>query len=753
MKNNESLFISDIENAIIHLINDEKYQPMRQHEIAHALKLESESRHTFRGVLRDLEARGLIRKLRKNRWAPVKNANLHEGVFSQNRKGFGMVKLSNETEEMIFIPPRQVKGAMHGDHVLVYITTDSRDAKDQTRRREGRIERILSRGTKCICGVLKHETSYSYVIPDNPQMQQDIRVKLDDALSTMPEEGNIVVVYLDTENISGSGWITGRITEDLGKADDSGVDVLSIIREHEFRTSFSEQVVKAAHKHQTVIDPETIEPERRNIMERECFTIDPFDAKDLDDAVSIEKLDNGNFRLGVHIADVAHYVQQGSTLDREACERATSVYLVDRVIPMLPGHLTTDVCSLNPGVPKRTHTADMEITSEGEVISVVTYRSLIKSSAQLNYEQVQMLFDGKDNHHIPPALCKSILVLDQLTQVLRKKRMAEGSLSFTLPEAKCLLNENGTIRKIVKRSAKRSYQLVEDCMLAANVAVAEQLHKAGVPMIYRIHAEPTEEQWAQMYEDLQLLGLRDAMVGDQHDLNRLTDRTEKLGLAHAIRLAILRNLQRARYTTEQDVHFGLGFDLYTHFTSPIRRYPDLLIHRILRTVEDRKSPPYNGKELEELAVHCSQKNMEADLAERESVEVKRVRYLEQCMQDGFSGPYECVITNLTPRGLVVEMTENLQQGLIKYASISHDYYEYDAEKNLARSRHGKHVFRVGMEIKADIIKVDTARRLVDLVLHEKEKKKRPVKKKAVARKTVPANRTVRKNSGKKRRRR
>jgi ribonuclease R len=424
---------------------------------------------------------------------------------------------------------------------------------------------------------------------------------------------------------------------------------------------------------------------------------------------------DGHWRLGVHIADVPHYVMPGSRLDEEAFNRGNSVYLVDRAIPMLPPYLTTEVCSLVPHRDRLCHTAEMILSDEGLVLRAETFSSVIHSKARLNYDQVQDFFDGKDGHGVPAEIQEVLARMRPLARALRRHRMAAGAIDLAIPEIKCVLDSDGHPLAVMKRGAKEAYQLIEEFMLSANCVVAARLRDSGGPALYRVHEPPDEEQWAAMEADLKNLG-----VTDLDELRRrvaeLVLRFAREPLSYVLHLAVLRNFKRARYAANLVGHFGLAFPCYTHFTSPVRRYPDLAVHRLLNAIEQRRPGPYSLEDAARIAAHCSATEENADDAETESVELKRIEFYRDLLQGGQTGPFEGIVVSVVPKGLIVELGETLQRGLIPFSSMMDDYYEVVPGKGMARGRRRHAVWSLGRPVRVLITRVDTARRRVDFVL-------------------------------------
>lgn len=716
-------FIPSLEHRLVHFMQGSEYEPMKQHELAGALRIHRDQRRDIRHALRALEAKGQIVRLRKNRYALPDQARMITGELSLHPDGFGFVTTAARDEEDIFIPARQTGVALHGDIVQVVITRSAgatdrprggrrrrRAVQEAPRGPSGRIVRVLERRHNRISGLLKVTPHHRYVIPDSSRMQQNVHVQSIAAAARTAKDNHCVVVeLLDWENPRAA--IPGRIVEDLGPADAPGVEMQSLIRAHGYAEEFPPQVETASRRLQpgrAVLPDE----DRRDLRDELLFTIDPEDARDFDDAVSLSRLPDGNWSLGVHIADVSSYVAPDSTIDREASQRGTSVYLVDRVITMLPRHLTEDVCSLVPDAERLTHTVRMTITPRGKVESVETFPSRIRSSARLNYDQVQQLLVDGDPADLAEPVVGMLRDMGELAALLRRKRARSGSILFEMPEVRCVLDAAGTPVDIVPRESFTAYHLIEEFMLLANQSVAWQLAQRGFPTLFRIHEPPDDGQWERIGVDLGALG-HVLSESTRAAINQVAARVEGKPESHIVNLAILRNLNRAMYSERRSEHFGLAFSHYLHFTSPIRRYPDLIVHRVLKAWERNEKPPYTQEELARLADHCSRMEREAADAELESVDLKRIEYYANQLEQGNIGPFPALVTGMNARGLFVELTRTLQRGMIPFGLLHQDHYQVNADRNRAVGSRTRHTWQIGDTIDVELLRVDKARKRVD----------------------------------------
>jgi ribonuclease R len=727
-------FTPSLEHRIYEFMSNEKYIPLKQHELAKALKIKAGERAEFRHVLYEMERRGKITCLRKNRWALPEKAHEITGVLRMHSRGFGFVTPDAPGNEDIYIPEESMDVALDGDQVLVRITQAPEERRKKTSeeptsalsRKSGLIVRVLERRRKTIVGLLKKTSYYWYVIPDNPGFQKTVHVN-EPAPKNIPlEEDHKVVLRLD-DWTSPFQPLTGELIEDLGKVDEAGIDVLSLMRDHGLTADFPAEVQKETQRHGKEIEAGALKG-RRDLRDQLIFTIDPEDAKDFDDAVSLTEMSEGRWMLGVHIADVSHFVKPGSEVDAEARFRGTSVYMVDRVITMLPPYLTTEVCSLQPEKDRLTHSVEMVLDAEGTLVSFETFPSVIRSKVRLNYDQVQAFFDRMTpTPAIPREVEKTLTQMRELSRILRRRRMTMGALDFNLPEIRCKLDQRGRPIRFFKRTSSESYQLIEEFMLMANQTVAGVLSRREIPAIYRIHEPPNDEQWERMGVELKALGI-DAHPWSRDEMNEVAHRAVGTPLEYATNLALLRNLKRARYSSSLKDHFGLAMTTYTHFTSPIRRYPDLLVHRLLKAVEQNQPIPYTNEEMASMAEHCSQMEESADEAEEESVELKRLAYYQDRLQNGDTGPYDGLIISIAPKGLIVELSETLQRGMIAFASLHDDYYVSSEDRTNAVGRKHRSRWVIGQPVKVHLARVDRARRLVDFYLDPEESVTKPVRK-------------------------
>ena len=720
-----------LQQRILEHLAHPKYRPLTRPDLAKAMRVHSRERNQLRQALLNLQTAGKIVCLRKNRWALPETRDTVSGTVRVMEKGFGLFAADGSGDEF-YIAKDDLKCALHEDRVTIErlpVSTrkPARGGSFAHRSPEGRVVEVLERKNDEVVGLLRKTPYYAYVIPDDLRLGHDIRVtEREKECEEIPENHKVVVKL--NEWTDPFKPLTGKLIEDIGDGEDPNVEMQCILRAHGFRQSFSDEVLAEAAKVPHELRPEDYE-NRADLRERLTFTIDPETARDFDDAISIEKVPDvgrashssksDGWKLSVHIADVAHFVPKNSIIDKEALHRGNSIYLVDRVVMMIPTELTTRICSLNPNVDRLAHTVEITLDETGEIVESSTCRSVIHSDARLNYEQVQALFNSEELPNVPAPVIEALKELRPLARTLRANRNAVGSLEINTPQIKCILGEDGKVASIKKGEAKEAYQLIEECMLLANVVVARKLKAAQWPAVHRIHEAPDEDQWGQMGAELQALGV-DALPATRGDINAVLEKIEGTPLEYSASLAILRNLKRAGYSAEASEHFGLAFDDYVHFTSPIRRYPDLVIHRLLTALEQSGKQPYRVNDLEGIAAQCTRTEEEADKAEKESIALRRAEYYRDLLYKGETGPYKACIIKLLGKGLLIELPATLQRGLVAFSSITDDRYEVNANKTQATGQRWNKVFKIGDELDVDLVKVDLARNFVDFRISGQE---------------------------------
>ena len=710
---------NDLARRVAALFSSPKFRPLPERDLAKHLHLVPGQRGALREILRDLQAQGLAAPLSGGRWGPPPAAAaLVTGTFCVRPNGSAWLIPEGPRQPPMWIDPASAGAAMNGD--TVQAAPVRRDyslripgARDDTKA--VRLVRILERKRKWVVGILQAAPHYAYVVPRDPLLRTNI--KLTDPVARLaPRLGHLVVAQIVEDEPAAGQPVSARFAEDLGDPDSVANDIPALLRDRGLAEEFPEEVKKSAERAHALLVQRGADPRGRvDLRHRLVMAIDPATAHDHDDAVSIDALPEGRWRLGVHIADVAAYVEPGSAIDREALRRGNSTYLVDRVIRMLPKDLTVQVCSLLPGEDHLAHTAEIIYDSHGRVLETKTFRSIIRSRATLSYDQVQDFFESGRLPGAADDLREALRHLRGLAKKIRALRFANGALDFALPEVKCELDAAGRPVGFTRRGATEAYNLIEECMLAANQAVARKVHAAGVPGIYRVHEEPSDEQWARMAGELRALG-HPAAPADAQSLNRLARAVQGTPAQYMVTLTLLRNMKRATYEAACGPHFGLGFDQYAHFTSPIRRYPDLVLHRILIGIEEgRRTPVYSAAEIAKLALHCSETERESAELESQSIQIKRIRYFADRLGRGETGPYAGTIVGLNPKGLIVELADSLQQGMLAYSTLGGDRFHLAPDGLAAVARKGR-AFRLGQAIEVGLAAVDEHSRRVDFFL-------------------------------------
>lgn len=695
-------------------------------ELEQAFKLKSaEDFRQLVKTLNQLEEKGEVVRTRTNRYGVPERLNLVRGELQVHAKGFGFVLPSDSDDGDIYIHPRDLNGAMHGDLVIARINKKQRGDK----RTEGEIIRIVKRHTTTVVGTFSAVKNFGFVIPDEKRLTTDIYIPQDGIHGAA--DGDKVVVNIVHYPDKHKGAI-GEVTEILGHKDDPGIDILSIIRKYALPEVFPEDVIDEARSVPQAVDPEEFKG-RRDLRDQTIITIDGADAKDLDDAVSIEERPNGNTRLGVHIADVSHYVREGTALDREALRRGCSVYLVDRVIPMLPPHLSNGICSLNPREDRLTITCEMEIDRSGKIVAYDLFPSVINTNERMTYDDVRTIIEENDEQlcqryeNLVPDLHR----MQQLAKILRNKRMQRGAIDFDFTEAQIIVDDKGKPVDIIPRPRTVAEQIIEEFMLAANETVASHFHWLNLPFIYRIHERPDSEKLQSFLEFITHFGYTvRGKVNDIHPraLQQLLEEVDGEPEENVISRVLLRSMQQARYDTDNKGHYGLSVKNYTHFTAPIRRYPDLIVHRMIRELWQQgnampdERAAYWGRELPAIADQSSKQERIAAEAEQETEALKKAEY----MADKIGLQYTGVISGVTSFGLFVEL-ENTVEGLVHVSHMVDDYYHFHSDQMmLVGERTGKQ-YRMGDEVKVRVTHVNLDERTVNFELVEKKARKNRLK--------------------------
>lgn len=707
---------------LLDYMKEEAYKPLTVSELEEAMEIEDSNQFKdFVKTLVYMEEKGLVVRTRSNRYGLPEKMSLVRGRVSAHAKGYAFVVPEEPGYDDIFIPPGETNNALNGDIVLAKVTKESSGA-----RREGTIVRILERGVKQVVGTYTESANFGFVIPDDKKFNGDIFIPKHASKGAV--EGHKVVVNI-TVYPEGRMSAEGEVVQILGHRNDPGVDILSIIYKHGLPIEFPEEVMEQAQKVPDKISEAEIKG-RRDLRNEVYVTIDGADAKDLDDAVSVTRLDNGNFKLGVSIADVSYYVTENSPIDKEAYERGTSVYLVDRVIPMIPHRLSNGICSLNPKVDRLTLTCEMEINERGVVVSHEIFESVIKTTERMTYSDVNKILVDQDEelrekyHDLVPMFED----MEELAAILRKKRMKRGAIDFDFKEAKVIVDDDGYPTDVVIRERSVAERLIEEFMLAANETVAEHFHWLELPFIYRIHEDPKEDKLQRFFEFITNFGLivrGKANTVHPRALQEIIEEVQGKPEEMVVNTVMLRSMQQAKYYPENLGHFGLATDYYTHFTSPIRRYPDLIVHRLIRTyiIKGEMDPQTQAKWsalLPEIAQHTSKMERRAVDAERETDELKKTEYMEDKIGEEFDG----IISSVTNFGIFVELPNTIE-GLVHVSYLTDDYYHYDERQYAMIGERTGNVFRIGDEITVRVISVDKEERSIDFeIVGMKERRKR-----------------------------
>ncbi len=694
------------------LFSSKEYKPMRFKELVGLLQVPRDAKNDFRTVLDQLISKGTIIVDAQGRYKKPGD-DIKVGTFSGTQRGFGFVILEGEGED-IFIPGDATKGALHGDKVAITIK------EEQTgRRKEGAVLSIIERGKNEIVGTFEKSKNFGFVVPDNQKFAKDIFIPKEFTKGAVT--GHKVVV-----KISNFGDATqspeGKVVEILGHVNDPGVDIMSVIRAYDIPVEFTEEVMRSLDNVPEEIDPKEIE-NRLDIRDVQTVTIDGEDAKDLDDAISISR-EGELYHLGVHIADVTHYVREGTPLDKEALKRGTSVYLVDRVIPMLPHKLSNGICSLNPGVDRLALSCFMDIDAKGNVVGHKIAETVIKSDRRMTYTNVAKIVEDSDEEIKKEyeELVPMFLLMQELAEVLRERRHKRGSINFDFPESKIIVDKKGKPIEIKPYERNKATKIIEEFMLIANETIAEDFFWQEIPFVYRTHDNPDEEKIKKLAIFINNFGYSIKLgQEDIHpkELQKLLIKVEDTPEEALISRLTLRSMKQAKYTVANTGHFGLSAKYYCHFTSPIRRYPDLQIHRIIKEnlsgkLGEKRINHYE-KILYEVADHSSRTERRADESEREVEKLKKVEYMLEHIGETFEG----VISGVTSWGMYVELP-NTVEGMIRVSEMQDDYYIYDEEHYQMVGEHTRKIYKLGQKVKVEVVNADKIMRTIDFALVEVE---------------------------------
>lgn len=734
------------EKLILDFMAEESYIPMKAKEIATILCVPKTEYSIFNEVLKKLEEEYKIQKNRKSKYSLVDSNKYITGVFKANEKGFGFVKIKDIDDE-IYISKKHTKNALNGDTVLIQILEAE---KDSTHSTEGRIVKILTRDKDTVVGVFVNSRNYGFVIPDDRRLGTDIFISKKNFGKARNDSKVLVKITKYPENGKNA---EGKVIEVLGNINEAGVDMLSLIKDYKLPYEFPEAVIEEAEKYREEDIKNDIKG-RLDLREKEIFTIDGEDAKDLDDAVNVNKLENGNYELGVHIADVSHYVKEGSKLDKEAIIRGTSIYMLDRVIPMLPRELSNGICSLNQKKDRLTLSVIMEINNEGQVVSSEIKKSVINVTRRMSYNEIATILKYVNNKKIEEVkdvneqiseqkienaneakekiikLEKDLKVLkeckpyfehfkqmEELAKILKQRREKQGSLNLDIPETKIVLDKDGFAIDVKKYELTFANEIIEQFMLTANETVAETFYWLEAPFIYRVHEEPDEDKILELNKFLYNFGYK--IKGSKENIHpkafaEVLEDIKGKEEERVISTLILRTLKVARYESENKGHFGIASKYYCHFTSPIRRYPDLFIHRVISkylannyNVSEETLEKYSEQSTN-YANQSSEREKVAQKVERDSIDIKKAEF----MQDKIGEEYIGIVSSITSFGMFVEL-ESTVEGLIRFENLGDEYFIYDENRKTLTGEKTKITYKIGDKVKIRVIHADKITRQID----------------------------------------
>ncbi|MGI6112976.1 MAG: ribonuclease R [Mahellales bacterium] len=702
-----------IKDQLIKFMKEASYKPMSLVELMDNFDIAKTEQQVFEAILKEMEQEGLLLKTRRGKYGLPEKMNLLLGTYQGNPKGFGFLIQDNKELPDVYISLEDANGAMNGDRILV---RPIRGTTVKDKSIEGEVVKILKRANEKVVGIFESSKHFGFVVPDNKRIFHDIFIPKEEFNGAKTDHKVVVEITRWPEKRRNP---EGRVVEVLGHKDDVGTDILSIIREYKLPERFPEEVIKEARSIPKEITEQDLGA-REDLRNIKVVTIDSEDAKDLDDAISIKKTENGTYKLGVHIADVSHYVKPNKAIDREAMERGCSVYLVDRVIPMLPHEISNGICSLNPREDRLTLSVFMEIDDKGRVINHRIARTVINTCERMTYTDLTRILVNKDRELMERYnyLIPEFHLMEELCQILRKRRMARGSIDFDLDEAKIKLDFKGRPIEVAKDKREISHHIIEEFMLICNETVAEYVYWTKMPFLYRVHEEPDTEKLLEFNDFIHNFGYRLKGVGGEihpKTLQELLIKIRSTKEEGVISKVMLRSLQQARYSAENLGHFGLAARYYTHFTAPIRRYPDLQIHRIVKevikgTVEEKWIKKLK-RNLPEIAEQSSKRERIAQEAERDTEELKKAEF----MYDKVGQVYDGVISGVTSYGIYVEL-ENTVEGLVRVSTMDDDYYVYNEKHYCFIGDRTRKVYRLGDTVRVKVSRVDIAKREIDFLL-------------------------------------
>jgi ribonuclease R len=705
-KNTNSSIHKVLTQLVLDVFEQNGNTPLNYKQVSAKLNIrDPESRDVIGDILKDEAFKQVLKEVSPGKFQLLELKTFVEGKVDLTNDGSAFIVTDDDSESDIFVAPRKLRNALNGDRVKVYVY-----AKSKGRRQEGEVIEILQRHKMEFTGVVKMSERYAFLIPDDRKMMHDIFIPMSELNSA---KNGIKAVAEITDWPAGARNPVGRIKHVLGEQGENDTEMNAILAEYGFPLSFPAEVEHDAEQISADITPAEI-AKRRDFRDTITFTIDPFDAKDFDDALSFKKLENGNYEVGVHIADVAHYIIPDSALDKEAFERGTSVYLVDRVIPMLPERLSNGLCSLRPNEDKLCFAAVFELDEQANIVTEWFGKTVIHSNRRFTYEEVQEVIEAQEGD-----FKDEILKLNELAYILRERKFKNGAISFETTEVKFKLDDKGKPTGVYIKERKDAHKLIEDFMLLANRKVAEFIAKKGkgkqkYTFVYRAHDSPKPEALASFAHFASRFGYKINTKSDKdiaRSLNHLMEDVEGKKEQNVLTHLAIRSMAKAIYTTKTSSHYGLAFDYYTHFTSPIRRYPDVMVHRLLlHYLSGGQS--VSEDMYEKMSQHSSQMEKRAADAERASVKYKQAEYL----QDQVGNVFEGVISGVTEWGMYVEIVENKCEGMIRLRDISDDFYTLDEKNYAIIGQRKKKTYRLGDEVKIRVKNVDLTKKQIDFSL-------------------------------------
>lgn len=700
------------ELKILELMKEKDYVPMKAKEIAMIMRVPKKEYRDFLEVLGNLELNFKIQKNRKSRYRLVEKT-YYDGIYRKNQKGFGFVRLEGQEDE-IYIAKENSLNALNEDRVLIEIMEEANKVKSA----EAKVVKILKHEKDTMVGIFQNNRNFGFVVPDDKNFGTDIFIAKKDMGKARSNHKVLVKITKYPQN---GKKAEGKIIEVLGNVNEAGVDMLSLIKEHSLPSTFPEPVVQEAKSFENKVDKKDI-PHRVDFREKEIFTIDGEDAKDLDDAVRVEKLENGNYRLEVHIADVSYYVRENSLLDQEALIRGTSIYMLGRVIPMLPRELSNGICSLNAGEDRFTLSCIMEIDGKGNVVSSEIVKGIINVTERMSYTDVQAIISNSNPKTLKryEKYISQFKLMEELALILKNKRMEQGYLNLDIPESKIDLDMDGRVTNISKYETTFAHEIIEQFMLTANETIAEKFFWLEAPFIYRVHENPDLEKTQELNKFLFNFGLKIKANKDNmypKEFAKVLEEVKGKEEEKVVSNLVLRTLKVARYEAENKGHFGIASKYYCHFTSPIRRYPDLFIHRVIsKYLEDNydvseKWLEEHKSQAEERAKQSSEREKIATKVEREAEDLKKAEYMESRIGE----EYEGIVSSVTSFGIFVEL-ENTVEGLIRFEDLGDEYFIYDENRKRLIGERTHKTYKIGDKVLIRVKKASKLLRQIDFEL-------------------------------------